>query len=216
MSINSSIKDGEGTSRLAGVTVDHALKVTQVEERAIYLSPEILTRRKLFIDFLRRLSDDSNDMNVDGSSTAQEFVLVAAESGVRWIDRIRVIIEGNNFDLSASGDFRRWGSVAASPGLTNGTELHVEQGGVTTGIFAESVKTMGDLFYYQSGYENFINAVDSQADFLSIDLQMPVTVALPLGVGDRIVCTINDNLVDADFLKFQMIVSGYQEIGSDE
>ena len=212
MSIPTVIKDGTGSGTEAQVTSEHALLVSNKERIAVEISPAELTRRKLFFEFFKRESDDSRDMTVDGSVTPQEFILTAESEAVRWIEYIRIIIEGNNFDLTASGDFRRWGSIAASPGLTNGIELYAIQSGTRSDIFYDPVQTMGDLFYYQTDYNNFINAVDSQADFLSVDIAMPVAVALPLGVEDKVICKINDNLVDIDFLKFQILARGYQEI----
>jgi hypothetical protein len=212
MGLPTRIVDGTGTKREAAVTEEHALLVSNKERIAIEISAAELTRRKLFFEFFRRDSDDSRNMTVDGSTTPQEFILKSESVAVRWIEYIRIIIEGNNFDLTASGDFRRWGSVASSPGLTNGIELYALQGGTQTDIFYDPVQNMGDLFYYQTEYNNFINAVDAQADFLSVDIEMPQAVALPLGIEDKIVCKINDNLVHADFLKFQILAKGYQEV----
>lgn len=206
------IKDGTGSQILAKVTKDHALLVSNQTRTIVEISPAELTRRKLFYEYLRRESDDSRDMTVDGSSTPQEFIMASAESSVRFIQLIRFIIEGDNFDLTASGDFRRWGSVATAPGLTNGIEFYALQSGVQTNIFYDPVKTMGDLFNYQTNFTNFINAVDSQADYLSIDIDMPADVALPLGVNDKIVVKINDNLVQANFLKLRCLVKGTQEV----
>jgi hypothetical protein len=212
MSLRTTITDGTGTKVEAKVTTEHALLVTQQARSAAEIPTEELTRTKLFFDYFKRTSDESREMTVDGSVTPQEFILTAGGESVRWIEYIRIIIEGNNFALSASGDFRRWGSVATSPGLVNGTELFVVQGGVETPIFFDPVKSMGDLFNYQTDYDNFVNAVDAQADFLSIDIAMPAAVALPLGVEDRLVARVNDNLVDADFLTFRVLARGYQEI----
>jgi hypothetical protein len=212
MSLRTTITDGTGTKVEAKVTTEHALLVTQQARSAAEIPTEELTRTKLFFDYFTRVSDGSRDMTVDGSVTPQEFILTAGGGSVRWIEYIRIIIEGNNFALSASGDFRRWGSVATAPGLVNGTELFVVQGGVETPIFFDPVHSMGDLFNYQTDYDNFVNAVDAQADFLSIDIAMPAAVALPLGVEDRLVARVNDDLVDADFLTFRILARGYQEI----
>lgn len=212
MSVKTQIVDGKGSGHRAHVTLDHALLVSSRERSITEISPEELTKRKLFFEYMRRESDNSRDMNVDGSSTPQEFILGAEDGAVRWVANVRMIIEGNNFDLKSSGDFRRWGSVAIDPGLTNGIELYSVQGGEQSKIFYDPVKNMGDLFRYQTDYLNFVNAIDSQADYLSIDIDMPADVALPLGVNDKIVCVVNDNLVDANFIKLQVLVRGTQEI----
>lgn len=211
MSLPANIIDGTGTRYQAKVTSEHALLVTPSGRSVSEIPTEELTRYKLFFEYFRRESDNSRDMTVDGSATPQEFILTSTTGAVRWIDYIRVIIEGNNFALTASGDFRRWGSVAVAPGLTNGTELYVIQGGNRTDIFYDPVKNMGDLFNYQTDYDNFVNAIDNQADFLSIDIAMPAAVALPLGVDDRLVAVVNDNLVDANFLTFRVLARGFQE-----
>jgi len=192
------------------ITPEGSINAVLQDAVAINLPPATLTRRKLFYEFLRvgGVPAGSRDMHLV-SAPPVEFEMKAAVGRVRWVTTMRLIIEGNNFALSASGDFRKWGTVA--PGLTNGIELFVEQGGITSTIFLDPVKNLGDLFYYQRSYENFVNSVDAQADFLSVDVEMPQDVALPLGVEDRIVCRINDNMVNADFLKMQVLCNGYQE-----
>ena len=204
-----------GPQNEAAVTAEGALRTTSVTEVAINLPPEELTRRKLFYEFFRvgGVETGSRDMHLaDGSTTPVDFVMKATSDRVRWISKLRFILEGDNFDLSASGDFRRWGSVATSPGLTNGFRLFAVQGGVETDIFLDPVQSMGDLFYYQDHYENFVNAVDAQADFLSVDIVMPQGVALPLGVEDKIVVRIQDDMVDAAFNTMRVIANGYQEV----
>jgi hypothetical protein len=194
------------------VSTEGAIYVIQAEPLALELPVEVLTRRKLFFDFFRN-SSDSEQMTVDGSVTPVEFTIAAEADKVKWVTQVRFLIEGNNFDLTASGDFRRWGSVAVSPGLTNGIELDVVQGGITSSLFYDPVVNMGDLFNYQTSYENFINAIDAQADFLSVDIQLPQPVTLPAGSSDRMFCRINDDLVDPDFLSFRLLAKGYQEVG---
>lgn len=212
MSVRTNIADGRGSNRETIVTPDHALLVSGTTRSAADTPVEELTRLKLFSEYLRRLSDNASGMNVDGSVTPQEFVLASVAGYTRWITHLRVFVEGNNFDTTISGDFRRWGAVAASPGLANGTELFVEQGGVTTDIFYDPVKTMGDLFDYEDAFVNFSNAVTATADYLSIDFVPAVPIVLPSGNIDRIVARVNDNLVNANFLRFEILARGYQEI----
>lgn len=212
MSLKTRIGDGGGTGFEAGVTKSNLLKVTPVQISATELTYEKLTLQKYFSEYLRRESDDSRDMTVDGSGTPQQFVLLGEAERCRWITSLRILIEGNNFSVAASGDFRRWGSIATAPGLTNGTSLYVVQSNVTTNIFYDPVRNMGDLFNYQTDYENFINAVTATADYLSVDIAFPVPIVLPAGGEDEIVAQVNDDLVDADFLTFRILARGYQEI----
>jgi hypothetical protein len=217
MSIPARIKgsDEGGQTTEVAVTREGAIYVVAREPIAVELPQEVLTRRKVFQDYLRvgGVPTGSQDLHLaDGSVTPVDFEVKAAANEVRWITQLRILIEGTNFDISSSGDFRRFGSVASSPGLTNGIELYAVQGGLTTNLFLEPVQTMGDFFNYQTGYENFSNAVTAQADFLSVDRILPYEVVLPLGVEDKIVCRINDDMVDSNFLKMNVIVSGSREV----
>jgi hypothetical protein len=212
MTIKTILTDGVGRNkRSVGVTKDNALQVSVIDPISIELSVEQLTRRKLFYSFL--YDGSNNDMNVDGS-TPVTFTIASQTTAIKWVSKLRVLVNGTNFDLSASGDFRKFGSAAIAPGLTNGIELFVVQSGLVTPIFTVPVKNMGDFFDYETGYSNFINAVSAQSDFLSIDLDLPEVVVLPPGALDYIGCRINDDLTSLD--KLQILASGYQEVVEDE
>lgn len=88
---------------------------------------------------------------------------------------------------------------------------HKKKLDIVMDIFYDPIKTMGDFFHYQTDYKNFTNAVTAQADFLSIDIKFEMPIALPIGTQDKMVCVINDDLVDASFLTFQIIIKEYQQ-----
>ena len=209
MAVRSNIADGEGSGYKAGVTGDHALKVAVLESRAADLPIAVLTLRKQFRGFLTDAG--STDLNVDGSVTPVEFQVSADVSNTRWITAARILLNGVNMEIDTN-DFRRFGAAATAPGLTNGLDFFIEQTGVTTDLTLDAIKKIGDFMDYEDGFENLINSVGTQEDFLSVDFVFDVPVVLPPGSSDRIVMRVNDDLTPIDL--FKVLVRGYQEIGT--
>jgi hypothetical protein len=209
MALDAHIKDGEGSGRLAGVTKDNALKVTTVEPIAVEISPEILTRRKLYYSFLED-SGGSTDLNIDGSVTPVDFQEIALSDRVKWITGIRFLFNGLSLELDTN-DFRRFGEATAiNTPLTNGIEFSVEQGGTVSNLFVTPIGTIGQFMDYADGFTNFINAISAQSDFLSFDFNFVQMVVLPRGSTDRILVKVCDDLTAIE--QFKVIVRGYQEV----
>lgn len=204
------ITDGERSNVRAGVTGANALKVSIQEQSAAELPIEILTIRKQFRGFLETPAG-SSDLNVDGSVTPVEFLVGADVSATRWITGIRILLNDISMELDTN-DFRRFGTAAIAPGLTNGLEIYVEQSGFRTDLYLDPIKTIGDFMNYADRYVNFINAIGTQEDFLSFDFDFDVPVVLPPGSLDKIAMVVNDDLTPVDL--FNVIVRGYQELGS--
>jgi len=203
------IKDGEGSPREAGVTSDHALKVAIVSQSAFSTSVEVLTRYKAYRGFLTT-SAGSKEMNVNGATTPVPFTLEALPGYTRFITKARFIINGVNFELSGQ-DLKRFGAATTGgASLTNGIEFWVDQGGNITQMFADPIKQTVDFFAYQTGFENFVNAISAQSDFLSIDFDFETPVALPPDVTDIIVVNVRDDL--SALGQFRCLLFGYQEI----
>jgi hypothetical protein len=205
--LKSLLLDGEGAGRTAGITRDHAVKVTVLDPVSIELPVETLTRRKVIFEYL---SNNSNyDLNVDGS-TPIDFTVDAELLKVKWITKLRVILNGVNLEIDTN-DFRRFGAATASQTpLTNGIKLFVRQGGVNSNLYVEPIKTIGEFLYYSDNFVNLPNSVGTQEDYLYFDFIFEVPVVLPEGTQDKIVMTIQDDLTDIDF--FRVIARGYQEL----
>ena len=212
MGIKSRIQDGEGTSVTAGVTSQNALKVAVTERNISSYTPSELiatfTNRKQFRAYFQD-ENGSRDHCVDGSSTPISFCLQAEQDKVNWVTQCRLILNGTELELGTN-DFRRYGAAAIAPGLTNGCEFVIGQGGLETHIFAEPVKAIGDYMSYQNAWENFVNAISAQSDFLLFDFIFPRPIALVIGVFDQLAFRINDDLTAIDVQ--YMIASGYQEL----
>lgn len=205
--IKAVIKDGEGSNREAGVTPDHAVKVTVLELRTTDVSAEVLTRRKIYRGFLEK--DGSSNLNVDGSSTAVDFVLTSTNDFSRWITGVRLLFNGVNMEIDTN-DFRRFGAATASQtSLTNGIKFFIEQGNVVTEFFIEPIKTLGQFLDYADRFTNLANSIGAQEDFISFDFDFEAPIALPPATSDRIVIRIQDDLTDIDL--FKAIVRGTQE-----
>jgi hypothetical protein len=209
MPISTRIRD-RLTGRVADVTQDHALKVALsggLQGSSVGKTPEELTAIKYYSGYLHNGS--SIDLNVDGSVTPVEFVEESTTLCVKWITRVRILLNGTYFELNTN-DFRRFGAATAggSP-LTNGIQFWVEQGGVTTQIFTSPVRYTGDFMNYAEDYTNIINAISAQSDFLSFDMQFVQPIVLPPTVTDKLVMKIRDNLTAISL--FQVALDGYQE-----
>jgi hypothetical protein len=207
VSIKTRIADGQGGGYSAGVTQDHALKVSVVNRTASDTTVEELTRIKLLRDFLK--SGSSINLNVDGSTTPVIFSHQAALGFAKWVQGVRFLFHDVNMELDTN-DFRRFGTAAITPGLINGIKFYVEQGGTTTNFFVSPIQTIGDFMSYADDYTNFVNSIDTQTDFLSFDFNFDVPVALPDGSTDRVVVEIQDDL--SSLTLFNVIVRGYQEL----
>lgn len=195
----------------ADVTKDNALKVSLTGGmfgNPTEQTPEELTSIRYFSSYLTD-SGSSKDMNIDGSVTPVEFTEDAQQDRIKWITRIRIVIWGDEWEIN-SNDFRRFGSATAiNTPLTNGVTFEVVQGGITTSIFTDPVTTAGDFFDYIEDYDNFVNAIDAQSDFLRMDLEFVEPIVLPPTVTDQLVMTIQDDLTALD--RFRVALSGFQE-----
>lgn len=207
MSIGTIIRDGTGTRYTAHVTRDHALKVSPVTINTLDQTIGELTLKKQYRDWLRT-SGGSENMNVDGSATPVLFEETAEPGKVKWITAWRLVMHNTYMELDTN-DFRRFGTAATAPGLTNGIEFYFEQSGRHIDVFLESVKTIGDFMQYSDDYVNLINAVASQTDYLHFIFRFDQPVALPAGSNDKIVMSINDDLTSVDLMK--VVVRGWQE-----
>ena len=210
MSIDTLIRDGTGTRYTAQVNSDHALKVYQAEASLADESEDgyaSLTRKKQYRDWLRT-ADGAYAMNVDGSSAPILFEETSQSDRVKWIASWRLIMNDTYMELETN-DFRRFGTAAIAPGLTNGLEFYFIQGGRKVDVFLEPVKKIGDFMDYADSYVCLVNAVGSQEDYLSFDFIFDRPVVLPAGSNDKIVMQIADDLTEVDLMR--VVVRGWQE-----
>lgn len=214
MSVRSHIEDGSGTSALAKVTPNNALRVSAFPPiSAAGLTPDELTNVKFYQEFFAD-SVGATDMNVDGSVTAVDFEIRSELNLVKWISEFRINIESEQFEISTN-DFRRFGAVA-SPGLPNGIEIFTVQGGVRTDISSEPIQISGEFLNYADDFTNFVNAISSQGDFLQLIFRFNQPIVLPQGVPDRLVVRIQDDLTAALVIgagagQMKAIAKGYKE-----
>jgi len=196
------------TAELLRVGKEQQLYVTNIPASSNDIPLEVLTRYQVYRGFLLD-GGGSKALNVDGSSTPQEFFVSAEPGVIKWITKIRFLFNDTSMELDTK-DFRRFGTSATSPGLTNGIDLFVEQKGTETRIFDEPILTIGDFMNYATEFTNFVHAVSSQVDFLSFDFVPEKTIPIVEGSIDKIVCRINDDLTPTDL--FWVLLFGYKEI----
>lgn len=201
MSIKSLIQDGEGTKRTAGVTDRHALKVTSVPqsltERVEQGNFEDLLQTKLLYTTFKN-SSDSENLNVNGSVTNQDFYIAAEENQLKSIYEVRFVLNDEQMALGSS-EGRRFASAAASPGLTNGIQFFVTQGGVDTQIFATPVKQIYEFLHWSTDFINEVGALGSGEDLLVVGIKFHVPVNIVPGGIDKMTIRIRDNLTNINF-----------------
>lgn len=208
MALKTYIVDGEGSSRVAGVTPNNELKVTVSPYTSIGRTITELTVQKQYNGFLVD-SSGSSAMDVNGSVTNQEFALTPPTGRVLYINSIRILLNGTSLEINTN-DFRRFGMAAVAPGLTNGLLVYVVQGDVQTNLFVDPIKTIGQFLDYATDFTNLVNSVGTQEDFLSFDFRFDVPIVLVPGSNDKIVIMIRDNLTAIDL--FKCVARGYQEV----
>lgn len=193
MSLRSRIVDGLGSAREVSVTPNNALLVQTLPDTSKGVPPADLSNLRLLQEFFVD-SLGSSDQRVNGSVTPVEFSVSAAAALTKWITGFRIIIEADNFELGTS-DFREYGTVVA--GLPNGIQIETFQGGITTSISPEPIRTAGDYLNYAVRFVNFTNAISAQSDYLQIVFDFDKPVVLTEGSTDRLIIRIRDNLIAA-------------------
>lgn len=207
MSVKAEIKDGAGSNRTAKITFDQALCTTQIKPDLLKTDVAVLTRRKLFSAFFE--NSGSRDLNVDGSVTPVKFVIESELNIVKVVKQIRVFLHDGNLDLNTSGNLRRFGSAATTPGLTNGVELFISQEGADTQIFLDPVQNIADFLHYSDRELSFSKGIDVNTDLLLLTFNLLEDVIIPPGLLDRITMTVNDDLTAVDL--FQVLAVGTRE-----
>jgi hypothetical protein len=208
MSAKITIKDGEGSGEVAGVTSFNALKVTTVPLPSGDVPPGVLTSQRFFSEVFSD-STNSTDQRVVGTLASPVLFTLGADEGVtKYVTSFRMIIESPALNLGNT-EFNRYGAAAAAPGLTNGILLQVEQGGVTVPINAQPILTMGDYVNWSQDFTNLLGVASAAADYVNFDFIFPVPIVLPQGTADRLVIQIRDDLTA---LTSQFTLArGYQE-----
>ena len=212
MPVKTEIRDGLGTGRMVGVTPTNALLVSVLPQSSRGVPAEDLSNLRQLRQFFADVGGSSSQI-VDGSTTPVEFTVDAAVSVTKWVTGFRLIVQGQNTDLS-SNDFRRYAQTA-SPGLPNGVDIEAVQAGITTAITgAGAVRTMGQFLRYADDFVNIVSAISASVDYLHFDFTFDQPVVLTEGSSDRLLIRINDDLTAAlaaaDSAQFA-IARGYQE-----
>lgn len=208
MSVKFKIQDGTGKPTIAGVTESNAVRVSLVNSSAANFTTEELTRNKLLKEYFSQPSGNIL-LNVDGSLFNQFFTLRSKVGYVQYITSLRFIFNDGNMDINTSGQLRRFGDAATSPGLTNGILMYADQNGVITNIFNSPIRSLADFFNYVDDFTNFVDGISNGVDLLTLDFKFDVPIVLTSGTVDTITVVIRDNLLPVDL--FTIVARGYQE-----
>ncbi len=182
-----------------------SLQVTNVAPKL----PDLGSASKLqyFNSLVGSTGSDSGttSMNVDGSSTAQEFYVGSTADYDIRIMQILIYIEDSSVTNKLFG---------AIPALTNGFDLNIREDGIDTAVIT-AAKTTGELLVQTntvifapvgSAAGNVLTDVDAGTNNAAIILHdigsiVPNGIRIGRGTLDRIIATVNDDLTGlTDFL----------------
>lgn len=205
MALPINVEDGKGTSRLAEVTADSALCVTNLP-----FPPLTPQKARPFRQYFTTdgTPSGSNDMGVDGSSTAVDFYIPADTDVDRYITSINFLVA-----YGTTGQPNEWADGTA---LTNGTRLFYTSEAGEQDIH-DGIKTNQDMFrltlnQIPTSWEiRHTNATNDYGYFISMDLRamgLPFGIKLDRGSSQKLILRVRDNAgTDAD--TFNCIAYGF-------
>lgn len=210
MAVGFHIVDGFGGSHKVHVTDDHELLT--ITSGYPPLMPQ---RIRPFVQFLTDdgLSTGSQDMLVDGSSTAVDFWIPAAEDDDRYVTTLAVLI------ADAGAKLRLFGALSA---LTNGVRLFYTSSHGEQDIIA-AAKTNFEFIRFALGNPPIspgagkafiisdVIAANDEAVLPVLDLRTimpPFGIKLDAGSNQKIVATVRDNL-SAGMTQLDIIAYGF-------
>lgn len=208
--INATIRDGTKKKSAARVTGDNELVVAQ----GVPVLPNVgeVSRLRYYSALLGSTGGDSGttNMNVDGSSTAQEFFIAADTDFDIRIMGIVIFLADSSVAHSKFGDL---------PALSTGFDLKIVESGEETFIIKKA-KTGGEIIAQSGLREPYGNdatsfqlskvtsITDAQTIFVPINDYVPQGLRIGRGTLDRISAVANDNLTG--LTEFSVRILGYK------
>ena len=201
------VADGDGIGRSAKVSDQCALVVSSAG-----CPPLMLQKNRVFRQYL---TDDgtatgSEDMKVDGSATAVEFWVAAANDDDRYITTLSFVI------ADATATLNKFGNITA---LTNGCQLYYETLAQTVDIH-DALKSNFDFVRLCMGAPAFgdaaaafraSNVVGNSEGYIPVlDLRRlvpPYGIKLDRGTTQRLVLKVRDDCTGVD--GFDCIAYGF-------
>ncbi len=168
-------------------------------------------QRKAWTD---RMADAAGSVSlaVDGSVTPQVFEVTADPDELRWIERLTIVLNSTQMDLSKATESRRFGPVGG--GLTNGLQFQILQGDGTADLFLDPVKVIQEFERYAAiearGIVNRVDAVATGTDLLLVGIELPCKMGLFPGSTDAIRLIVSDDLSGIDL--FEVQITGCREV----
>jgi hypothetical protein len=200
----------------------NATAVGVTDENALYVQDQGLPppapqgRGQVFRQFMTDdgTSSGSNDMQVDGSSTAVEFWVQADSTYDLYISSLSFVI------ADASATLNKFGNITA---LTNGCQLEYFTDGGTTTI-ADALKTNFDFVRLCLGIPSFgdgagafraSNVESTSEGYLPVlDIKnvfgIPWGIRLRPGTSDKIILRVRDDTTGVD--AFNCIAYGFTRV----
>jgi len=195
------------------VTKQRALRVTNVPDEL----PAIGTSNRLrffggYIGSSGITGRVNGNMNVDGSTTNQEFFIAADADADIHIGKIIIIVADSAVPTN------RFGNIIS--GLTNGVDIKIEESGVETFV-VQDVQTNGQFLASTAmaaawGTASAVNQITNWTStdnalmmVLDVAAIVPNGIRLGRGTEDKAVVVIKDDLTS--LTEFTMRIVGYKQ-----
>lgn len=201
MSLDIRIKDSSGSGRAAKVSTENALNVITHPHPPTDDVLNVTPFRQFFTN--NGESSGLSDMRVNGSTTSQDFYILAKETQNVYIKSIAVEISGQNATLN------QFGNIGA---LSNGVKFFLDTQDKGESVINEAMISNYDFVRQSGGNPSFGNTTsafrasnvngssEGYVPFidLSIIFGLPYGIKLRAGTLDRIVFTVRDNVTGVD------------------
>lgn len=156
-----------------------------------------------------RFADDTGAtaLNVNGATTNVSFKIKSDPHYYRAITEIITYFEDEQMSAS-NAEVRRFGSVAAAPGLTNGLLYRAYYSGITVDLLPDPAKAISDYVIFSS-VTNIVDGVSTGVDILVSKLTLSQPIELVPEKSDYIEILVRDNLTALNTA--WVVARGYEE-----
>ena len=188
----------DSRNKEAVYTSENALLVTD-----IHSPPLVPQKRKVYSAFLETAAG-SNDMGIDGSTTAVEFYIQAMQTSDLYLSALTFV-----FGYGSSAELYEF--VDSGAALTNGVLIEYEQ---SNGERVEIANPKTNFAFFRLGLGSSYNNWESRgfaaaADYgyytaikLS-DIIPPYGIKLDRGTNQKLIATVRDDCTDADLFNIR-------------
>jgi len=186
-----------------------------IDQNSLYTAeigcpPLIVQKKRIYSQFLETAAG-SNDMGIDGSTTAVEFFVQAPQNADLYITAISIVI---GYGTSA----QLWEFADANAALTNGVQIYYED---ARGDIVEIANPKTNLaflrFNLSTSNTNWesrgFTVLNDYGYFTAVnllELMPPYGIKLDMGTSEKLAALVRDDCTDADL--FNIRVFGFERL----